>query len=74
MSDKQQPQAAANKTPAPSAPASVFDRLGPALAIVICGGGFLSTGCLIHDTNMIILGVVFGVAGVGFGIWRLLRK
>jgi hypothetical protein len=41
---------------------------------VICGGGFLSTGYLIHDTNMIVLGAVFCVGGVAFALWRLIRK
>jgi len=46
----------------------------PALVIVICGGGILSTGSLIHDTNRIILGAVFEAAGVGVGIWRLIAR
>ncbi len=74
MSEQRQPEAAANKTPASPAPASLLDRLGPALAIVICGGGFLSTGSLIHDTNMIVMGAVFCAGGVGFAVWRLMRK
>ncbi len=74
MSEQQQPQAAADKTPAAPAPVSLFDRLGPALAIVICGGGFLSTGYLIHDSNMVVLGAVFCAGGVGFAIWRLMVK
>jgi hypothetical protein len=74
MSEKGQPEAAASKPPATPAPASLFDRLGPALAVVICGGGFLSTGYLIHDSNMIVLGVVFCAGGVGLAVWRLVGK
>jgi hypothetical protein len=74
MSQQPQSKASANKPPGESAPTSLFDKLGPALALLICGGGFLSTGCLIHDTNMIILGAVFGAAGVGVAIWRLMGK
>jgi hypothetical protein len=74
MSEHRQPQAAASKTPAAPAPVSLSDRLGPALAIVICGGGFLSTGYLIHDANMLGLGAVFCVGGAGFAIWRLMVK
>jgi hypothetical protein len=74
MSEQKQPEAVANKTPATPARASLLDRLGPALAIVICGGGFLSTGSLIHDSNMIVLGAVFCLGGVGFAVWRLMGK
>lgn len=73
MSEDKQSKAAANKAQAAPAPVSLFDKLGPALAILLCGGGFLSTGCLIHDTNMIVLGAVFAAAAVGVAIWRLSR-
>ena len=74
MSEEQLPKAAANRPPAAPVPASLFDKLGPAIAIVLCGGGFLSTGSLTHDTNMIVLGAVFGVAGVGVAISQLTGK
>jgi hypothetical protein len=74
MSEVQASKAAANKPPAAPAPASLMDKLGPALAILICGGGFLSTGYLTHDANMMILGGGFGVAGVGVAIWRFMGK
>ena len=74
MSEDRQSKAAANKPEAASAPTSLFDKLGPALAILLCGGGFLSTGSLTHDTNMIVLGAVFAAAAVGVAIWRLSRE
>ncbi len=74
MSAQSQPEAAANNTSTTPAPVPLLDRLGPALAIVVVGGGFLSTGSLIHDTNMIVMGVVFCASGVGFAIWRLMGK
>ena len=74
MSEKQQVEAAAQKMPATPAPVSLFDKLGPALAIAICGAGFLSTGYLTHDSNMMVMGVVFCVGGAGFAVWRLMGK
>ncbi len=74
MSEEKQSKAAANKPSAAPAPTALYDKLGPSLAVVLCGGGFLSTGSLIHDTNMIVLGAVFVVAGVCVAIARLIRK
>ena len=51
-----------------------FDRIGIALALILAGAGFWSTGVLINDPNdrnMIYLGIAFCIAGVGVGIWRL---
>ncbi len=74
MNEEKLAKAAASKPPTAPAPTALFDKLGPGLVVVLCGGGFLSTGSLIHDTNMVVLGAVFIVAGVGVAIARLLRK
>jgi len=41
-----------------------------ALALFLGGGGFCTTGMQIHDSNMIGLGVAFGVAGAVVAISR----
>ncbi len=74
MSVEKQSQAAAKEPSAAASSTSWFDKIAPGLALVLCGGGFLSTGSLIHDTNMMILGAVFGVAGICVAIARLVRK
>ncbi len=58
----------------PPATSSFSDRLGMTAAIVTLGGGFLSTGYLIHDPNMIGLGAVFCVAGLVAGIRAFVER
>ena len=67
MSEKEQEKGPEDKSP------SLSDRLGMALAIIIFGCGFLSTGSLTHDTNMIVLGWLFSAVGVGVGMWAILK-
>jgi hypothetical protein len=73
VNEKPPAKAPADKPAVPEAPSS-SDRYGMALAIVIFGCGFLSTGSLIHDSNMIGLGAVFCAAGVGVAIWAFLKR
>ncbi|PWU09198.1 MAG: hypothetical protein C5B50_27725 [Verrucomicrobia bacterium] len=71
---KEQPKIAAQKSATNPVKTPFFDRIGIALALILAGAGFWSTGVLINDPNdrnMIYLGIAFCIGGVAVGIWRL---